>query len=82
MPTAEPRALREGIVATGRQMNMLGINRGTSGNVSARIDSGFLITPSAQAYEDMTPDDIVAVESNGRASDQRKPSIGYSHAID
>jgi L-fuculose-phosphate aldolase len=39
-------ALREQIVHTVREMERLGINQGTSGNVSARWLDGFLITPS------------------------------------
>ncbi|MGZ5154086.1 MAG: class II aldolase/adducin family protein, partial [Burkholderiales bacterium] len=38
--------LRASIVATALAMNGAGINRGKSGNVSARADGGFLITPS------------------------------------
>lgn len=46
-------------------MNALGINRGTSGNVSVRCGDGFLITPSALPYEDMQPADIVAMSGDG-----------------
>jgi len=37
----DSRALRARIVATALAMNAQGINRGKSGNVSARIDEGF-----------------------------------------
>jgi L-fuculose-phosphate aldolase len=74
---ADSRALKEGIVATARQLNVLGISRGTSGNVSARIDGGFLITASAQPYDEMTPEDVVVVGSDGRASGPRKPSTEW-----
>jgi L-fuculose-phosphate aldolase len=67
-------ALRAAIVATARAMNAAGINRGKSGNVSARIDGGFLITPSGLPYADTTVDDIVAVDESGAASGTRKPS--------
>ena len=40
------RRLRREIVATARQVNALGINRGTSGNNGARIKGGLLITLS------------------------------------
>ena len=55
-------------------MNAPGINRGTSGNVSARWESGFLITPSGLPYEDTKPSDIVLVDSAGNASGKRLPS--------
>ena len=32
--------LRQAVIATARRMNELGINQGTSGNVSARIAGG------------------------------------------
>ncbi|MEK9877822.1 MAG: class II aldolase/adducin family protein, partial [Betaproteobacteria bacterium] len=42
--------LRKNIIRTALEMNALGVNRGTSGNVSARFKNGFLITPSGLAY--------------------------------
>ena len=46
-------ALREQVIATALAMNALGINRGKSGNVSARVDGfdGFVITPSGMPYD-------------------------------
>ena len=37
LPAMDERALREAVVATALAMNALGINRGKSGNVSARM---------------------------------------------
>jgi len=71
---ADTSALRTAIIATALEMNAAGINRGKSGNVSARIDGGFLITPSGLPYADTTPDDIVAMDETGTASGTRKPS--------
>ena len=70
----DTRALRAHIVATALAMNALGINRGKSGNVSARTDGGFLITPSALPYDETKPHDIVAVDHEGNAVGRRKPS--------
>ncbi|MGZ5259209.1 MAG: class II aldolase/adducin family protein, partial [Burkholderiales bacterium] len=66
--------LRASIVATALAMNGAGINRGKSGNVSARADGGFLITPSGLPYEETQPADIVHVAADGRASGPRAPS--------
>lgn len=55
-------------------MNALGINRGKSGNVSARIDRGFLVTPSALDYDKTRPEDIVAVDDADRTLGRRSPS--------
>jgi L-fuculose-phosphate aldolase len=71
---ADTPTLRTAIIATARAMNAAGINRGKSGNVSARIDGGFLITPSGLPYADTTAADIVAVDETGAASGTRKPS--------
>ncbi|HEU5478727.1 MAG TPA: class II aldolase/adducin family protein [Candidatus Tumulicola sp.] len=78
----QPR-LRAAIVATARKMNALGINRGTAGNVSVRSKDGFLITPSAMAYDAMKPADVVAVDANARARGLREPSTEwrFHHAI-
>ncbi|MPZ12421.1 MAG: class II aldolase, partial [Kiloniellaceae bacterium] len=58
--TAEA-ALRREIVETCRAMNALGINQGTSGNVGARHRDSLLITPSGLPYDEMGPEDIVAM---------------------
>jgi L-fuculose-phosphate aldolase len=76
-PPADSVDLRASIVATAREMNALGINRGTSGNVSARVDGGFLITPSGLAYARTEPEDIVAIDHAGAASGKRAPSTEW-----
>lgn len=67
-------AVREQIIATAREMNALRLNRGKSGNVSARIDDGFLVTPTGLAYEAMHPGDVVAMTQDGTARGPRLPS--------
>lgn len=67
-------ATRNEIIATARRMNERRINSGKSGNVSARIATGFLITASGVAYESMRPDDIVAMSLDGQATGDRQPS--------
>lgn len=74
----DERDLREGVVRTARAMNGAGINRGKSGNVSARLVrdgfDGFLVTPSAVAYERIAPEDVVAVSLAGVATGALAPS--------
>ena len=43
-------------------MNALGINQGTSGNISVRHGDGLLITPTSTPYETMHPEQIVYME--------------------
>ena len=68
------RALGEAIVAAARAMNAMDINRGTSGNISARCTGGFLVTPSGMRYADLMPEDVVHMGLDGQASGTRKPS--------
>ena len=51
--------MRSEIVRTAQAMVELGLVIDTQGNVSARDGDRILITPSALAYDLMTPDDIV-----------------------
>ena len=55
-------------------MNALGINRGKSGNVSARWKDGLLVTPSGLPYEDTRPADIVFIDAKARYKAAREPS--------
>jgi len=71
---ADSVALREAIIGTARAMNAAGINRGTSGNVSARVAGGFLVTPSGLPYAETAADDIVFVDAPGAARGRRAPS--------
>jgi L-fuculose-phosphate aldolase len=70
----DTRALRLAIVATAREMNALGINRGKSGNVSARVPDGFLVTPSALPYDRTDAEDVVFVARDGTPHGRRRPS--------
>lgn len=67
-------ALREAMVATARRMNTSGLNQGTSGNLSQRVEGGFLLTPSGMNYETMTPEDLVLMRFDGTHEGPRKPS--------
>jgi L-fuculose-phosphate aldolase len=71
-------ALRNAVIATALAMNAADINRGKSGNVSARWQTadfdGFLVTPTGLSYADTKPHDIVAVGLDGNAHGRRLPS--------
>ncbi|HEY7454565.1 MAG TPA: class II aldolase/adducin family protein [Thermoleophilaceae bacterium] len=64
-------ALPETVVATAREMLRLGLVSGTQGNVSARDGEVVLITPAGMPYEDMSADDVVAIDSSGEPLDGR-----------
>ncbi|MGE4559314.1 MAG: class II aldolase/adducin family protein [Desulfobulbus sp.] len=70
----EQGVLRQQLLATARAMNSQGLNQGTSGNVSVREGDGYLITPSALAYDRCRPEDLVWMDVEGHASGTRRPS--------
>jgi len=67
-------AKRQSIIDACRQMNTLGINQGTSGNISLRHGEGMLITPTSTPYDAMDVDEIVFLKLNGRPAAGQRPS--------
>ena len=65
---------REAIVEMVRALTARGLNRGTAGNVSARWNGGFLVTPTGLAGDEMQPGDIVPMAMDGTWQGPRKPS--------
>jgi len=51
-----------------------GLNQGTSGNVSVRSQSGFLITPSGLDMAALTAADMVVLDMNGEVLGAGRPS--------
>lgn len=70
------------IIATARAMNAKGLNQGTSGNVSARTDDGFLVTPSGRDYESLTEDQIVPMDLEGGYRGPLLPSSEWRLHLD
>ena len=68
------KAVTVAVLAAARAMNASGINRGTAGNVSARADGGFVITPTGMAYDCCEPEDMALVTMDGTSQGRRKPS--------
>jgi L-fuculose-phosphate aldolase len=63
------RELRHDLVDVMRRMETTGLNRGTTGNASVRLDQGILITPTSVPAEDLAPEAMVQLDSKGHASD-------------
>ena len=77
--------LRRAIIEAARRMNALGINQGTSGNLSVRAGAGILVTPSGVPYEAMRPADIVDMafdETWSCAVAGRRPSSEWRFHLD
>ena len=66
--------LRSELVRIAKRLDEQGLNRGTSGNLSARYGEGMLITPSGMGAEGLTEDDIVFVNMDGTARGRWQPS--------
>lgn len=58
---------RQAIIEACLEMNRLGINQGTSGNISVRHEDYILITPTSTPYERLTTGSIVRLEMDGTA---------------
>jgi L-fuculose-phosphate aldolase len=66
--------LRAEMVRIANRLDQQGLNRGTSGNLSARYKDGMLITPSGMGAEGLTEDDIVFVNMDGTSRGRWQPS--------
>jgi L-ribulose-5-phosphate 4-epimerase len=74
----ESDGLRKQLVELARQMLALGLVTGTAGNLSGRLpgEEVVLVTPSGVDYETMRPEDLVAVDLDGKPVGNRlKPSV-------
>jgi L-fuculose-phosphate aldolase len=74
MPTTKDREKRQSIIDACLRMSALGINQGTSGNISLRHGDGMLITPTSTPYEAMKPEQIVYMHLDGNHDPAQRPS--------
>lgn len=66
--------LRQQLVTAVQRLDALGMNRGSTGNVSARWGAGMLITPTGMGAEDLRAQDLVWVGWDGTVQGDWKPS--------
>ena len=76
------RKLRKAVIETARAMNRVGLNHGTSGNVSVRAGAGFLITPSGIPYDALEPGMIVPMDLDGGYQGDWLPSSEWRMHLD
>jgi L-fuculose-phosphate aldolase len=76
--TSDTMQAREAAVAAVRRMDALGMNRGSTGNLSLRATNagrdGMLITPTGMGAEDLRPQDLVWVGWDGSVRGDWQPS--------
>src|ERR1700682_3139011 len=82
MPTTNDREKRQSIIDACLRMNTLGINQGTSGNISLRHEAGMLITPTSVPYETMQPEQIVFMGMDGSFDPAQRPSSEWRFSHD
>ena len=70
------------MVDTCRRMNAVGLNQGTSGNLSVRAGEGFLVTPDIPALRRPRADDIVPMDFDGGHAGARRPSSEWRFHAD
>ncbi|EKS71135.1 MULTISPECIES: aldolase [Caballeronia] len=66
--------LREEICAVGASLYARGYTVGSAGNISARCDDGWLITPTDACLGRLDPADIAKVDAQGRHVSGARPS--------
>jgi ribulose-5-phosphate 4-epimerase/fuculose-1-phosphate aldolase len=66
--------IREEICITGASLYQRGYTVGSAGNISARLDDGWLITPTDACVGRLDPTDIAKVDLAGNAVSGGKPS--------
>jgi len=70
--------LSEQLLKTTQKLSELGLNKGTAGNLSMRLNNqthdGFLITPSGMPIDEMTSASMVHMQFDGSFESNKKPS--------
>ncbi|HTH97816.1 MAG TPA: class II aldolase/adducin family protein [Stellaceae bacterium] len=79
---ADTPALRARLIEAAIRLNTSGLTHNNSGNISHRVDGGFLVTPSGMAYDGLEPDDIVFMDMEGAATGRRLPSSEWRFHLD
>lgn len=71
-------SIRHAIVDASRYIGAKGLNSGTSGNISVRVATGMLITPTGIAPEKLDPASIVDMTLSGDRAGTSRPSSEWN----
>ncbi|GAA2143923.1 class II aldolase/adducin family protein [Actinomadura napierensis] len=66
--------IRRQIAALGASFHARRLTHGRTGNISARLDDGFLVTPTGKSLGDLDSDELSLVALDGRHLDGPRPS--------
>jgi L-fuculose-phosphate aldolase len=74
---------RKALVEAAQRLDALQLNRGSTGNVSLRIEGGMLITPTGANPSRLEPQDLAIVDDEGRFHGPWQPSSEwhFHHAL-
>ena len=74
--------LRRSLVKVCKEMKLLGLTKGTSGNVSVRLKKRIFITPSGISYDKLGPEQIVELDMDGNFTGDYFPSSEWRFHCD
>lgn len=75
---ASERGVRMRLARAARSLASSGANVGASGNLSARVAKGYIVTPTGAPNDTLHPDDLVFMgEDWGHGGGQRQPSTEW-----
>ncbi len=69
--------LKKKIVEVGKKLVKLNLTYLSFGNISVRKDNLILITPTGIDFEELSYEDIVELDLNGKVLNNKRPSIEY-----
>ncbi len=76
------KAEREQLLGIMQRLLQNGLNRGTSGNASVRVNNGLLLSPTGMDVEDMIASDMVFMDEEGEFEGERKPTSEWRFHLD
>ena len=73
MSPSEARA-REGLCRVGASLHARGYTHGATGNLSMRLDAGFLMTPTGVRLDELQPERLSLLDTSGALQSGDKPT--------
>ncbi|MGH7077439.1 MAG: 3-oxo-tetronate 4-phosphate decarboxylase [Acetobacteraceae bacterium] len=74
MPATSESTMREAICRLGQSLFRRGLTFGTSGNISVRLDDGWLMTPTNIGLDDLDPARLARLDPAGRLAGGDPPT--------
>ena len=82
-PSLSEAFLRSELLTISQKLDTLGLNRGTSGNVSTRVSSDYwLVTPSGVPVDKLSAEAMVLMDFEGKPATDGKPSSEWRFHYD